>query len=370
MKKRLKSHIPTILVVICCLLFSIVPTAHDFVSSEHHIFKKWRNDLIKKVHEDHWFISYRYSNDCTIKNRPAQKDLEAAITKALQVWLQPLRDMETKQPIVNEFRYELEPPGGALHWRDFDLRLRFYCGGPKGRSGAQVFDRAEWPPLVKIDEGTDVNDPRFTFVLIHELGHAMGLGDTYIRGGNWGTRGGLDGTSGTQPAAIMAFHVFAFTNQHLTQDDENGILWLYKVNHEDLDPGDCFFPNYKFEAVPEGCVPKSPLIFEVRQGHTTFALRVLRDDENIDVNAQDHTGSTALHYAINGGYTEVIDALLAHDDILVHLKNNDGQTPVGIAREVGDKALAERLLAHPNYSLTVEPTQKLTTSWGRLKRGY
>lgn len=371
MKTLLKSHIPITLVLMGCLLFNFTPTAHDFSSDQHHVFKHWENNLIKKAHKDHWSIGYRYGDDCLPEDRPAEKDLEEAMTKALQVWLQPLRDMKTQQPIVNEFRYELEPPGGAVHWRDFDLRLLFYCQ-PKGRSGAQVFDRPEWPPFVKVDRGTDVNNPAswFTYVLIHELGHAMGLGDTYIRGENWVTKGGLSSTKGTQPAAAMAFPIFRYTNRHLSQDDVNGMIWLYKVTYEDLDPADCFFPNYTFEADPEGCVPNSPLIFEVRQGHEAFARRVLRDDENIDVNAQDHTGATALHYAISGGHTQIVEALLRRDDIFVHLKDNDGRTPVGLARETGDKDLAERLLAHPNYALNVEPAQKLATKWATLKKDY
>ena len=372
MKTLLKSHI-LITFVVGCLLFGSAPTAHDFNSSDHHVYKLWKNDLIKRAHDDHWLIGYRYGDDCLPENRPAEKDLEQAITEALQVWLQPLRDMETQQPIVNEFRYELEPPGGAFHWRDFDLRLRFYCKPPKGRtrSGALVYQIAEWPPLVKIDEGTDVNDPRFTFVLIHELGHAMGLGDTYVvRGTDLSTKGGLNFTLGTQPAAIMNSLVFLYTNQHLTQDDKNGMIWLYKVSYEDLDTADCFFPNYTFEAVPPGCVPNSPLIFEVRQGHEIFALAILEADENIDVNAQDHTGATALHYAISGGHTGLVSALLRHDDIFVHLKDNDGRTPVTVAREAGDKDLAERLLAHPNYALNAEPKHKLATKWAALKKDY
>ena len=94
------------------------------------------------------------------------------------------------------------------------------------------------------------------------------------------------------------------------------------------------------------------------------------DDENIDVNSQDHTGATALHYAISGEHTEIVEALLRHDDIFVHLKDNDGRSPVAVAREAGDPALAEHLLAHPNYALNVEPKHKLATKWASLKKDY
>ena len=373
MKHLLTSHIPITFVLMCFLWLSFIPTADDFATDEHHIFGVRENNLIKKVHEGHWDIGYTYGDDCLPENRPNQKDLEDAITKALQVWLQPLRGMKTQQPIVNAFRYQLEPPDGAINWRELDLRIRFYCGPPQGRSRALVFGFAQAviaPPSIRIDRGADVNHPHFMFTLIHELGHAMGMGDTYVRGPKWATKGGLDHTAGTQPAAIMNRHIFPHTGRHLTQDDVNGMMWLYKVTYEGLDPADCFFPNYTFEADPDGCVPKSPLIFEIKQGHETFALDILKDDENIDVNFQDDTGATALHYAIKGEHTEILEVLLAHDDILVHLKSNDGQTPVGLAREVGNKVLAERLLDHPNYALSVAPKGKLATKWASLKQRH
>ncbi len=258
MKKLLKPNVPTMLAVIGCLLFSITPTAHDFVSSEHHVFKKWRTDLIKKVHKDHWDIGYRYGDDCKVDNRPEAKDLEEAITKALQIWLQPLRDMKTKQPIVNDFRYQIQADLRIDNRKHLDLGVTFYCV-PKGRSRAGVLDNPNIPPHVEIDEGTDVNDQIFIFALIHELGHAMGLGDTYtLRVANRTTKGGLEVTRGTQPAAVMAFHLYPRTKQYLSEDDKNGIIWLYKVEYEGLDPADCFFQTTSLKRLQKAVCPSIP----------------------------------------------------------------------------------------------------------------
>ena len=402
MKKLLKPNVPIAFVVIGCLLFSVTPTAHDFVSSEHHVFKKWRTDLIKKVHKDHWDIGYRYGDDCKVDNRPEAKDLEEAITKALQIWLQPLRDMKTKQPIINDFRYQRQADLRIDNRKHLDLGVTFYCD-PKGRSGARISEDPNVPPHVVIDVGTDVNDQVFIFVLIHELGHAMGLGDTYtLRVANWTTKGGLELTRGTHPAAVMAFHVYPRTKQYLSEDDKNGIIWLYKVEYEGLDPADCFFPNYEFEKTPEGCVPKYPLIFEIRQGHEGYALRVLEDDKNIDINAQDSIGFTALHYAVKGGHILVIEALLARDELNVNLRDESGSTalhyavlkgspevlalllshpdiwirprnkagksPITLARDLGNDALVDKLKNHPNQRLAVSAKKKLATTWASLKR--
>ena len=175
-------------------------------------------------------------------------------------------------------------------------------------------------------------------------------------------------TRGTQPAAVMAFNVFIYTGHHLSEDDINGIVWLYKVTYEDLDPGDCFFPDYTFEKVPAGCVPKSPLIFELRQGHETFAVWILEQDRNIDVNARDDTGSTALHYAVLNRYTEVVDALLSHENIWIRPRNKADKSPIDLARDLGDEKMVKLLSEHPNQHLSVAAKGKLATTWASLKQ--
>ncbi len=110
--------------------------------------------------------------------------------------------------------------------------------------------------------------------LMHEMGHTFGLADTYVRGnkkGIYDSTGGLDKTAGTQPASIMA-SLFVESIElgiipkddwddlkYISQDDANGIVWLYKYYHENQPLEDCYFPDYTFQENPRGCVPISPL---------------------------------------------------------------------------------------------------------------
>ena len=407
MKKVITSDTFMTVVAVVCLWFSFLPTAYDFASLKHHMGAGGVVLLINSVHDEHWDIAYYLAEECPEDRHAQTQELEEAITFALQTWLQPLREIETQAPIVNEFRFQQLPELISFEmlqrpeWAHLDLGVNDTC--KSGLSKASVL--VHLPPRVFMRVPANI-DGRYISVLIHEIGHAFGLGDTYVDRPRKPsvTKGGLAATVGTQPAAVMSMHVFGLTPSYITEDDIDGIIWLYKAVYEDLPPEDCLFPNYTFEADPKGCVPKYPLIFEIRQGHETFALDILKDDENIDVNAQDDIGLTALHYAVRAvrnydtrvvkallkwdtinvnltdargqtplhyaiskGDVETVDMLLAHDDIFVHVRDNTGRTPVSLAREIGDTKLANRLLTHPNYSLHVEPKQKLVTTWARLK---
>ncbi len=389
-----------------CLFLSFLQNTYGFISLRHHHYLKERPDsnlLIGKVHESHWDIIYGYGDECSDEKKAEFKEFEKMMTTALQMWLQPLREINTDTPIVSDFRYHLRDKTVTFEEMEkADLSIKDFC--EVGRSGIGFDDRL--PPRIVIRRGMLLDDVLMS-ALIHEIGHAFGLGDTYIGRSDLvpsASKGGLINLIGTQPASIMGMHVHRYIPNFLTEDDKNGIVWIYKAFHEELDPEDCFFTNYKYEETPDGCVPKSPLIFEIRQGHEKFTLDILRDDVNIDINAQDGIGYTALHYgvmgqhmpvveallsrrdqninlqdergrtvlhlAISNGYAEILAALLKHKDILVHLKDNLGRTPVTVARENGDTRLAKRLLAHPNYTLPVTPQRKLATKWGSLKRRY
>jgi len=57
---------------------------------------------------------------------------------------------------------------------------------------------------------------------------------------------------------------------------------------------------------------------------TSFLLRNYPD---INVNWTDNEGWAPLHMASFNGHIEVVKRLLAHADINVNLKSDDGQTP-------------------------------------------
>ena len=338
------------------------PTARSkFISFEH---EGWNNlnIMIKKVHAPHWTIHYSYGDNCPAEQRNNDAALTAAVSEGLQMWLQPLRTYSPR-PIVNDFRYRLDADKDAA-----DFGIIFYCD--IGSSWAMTGQNS--PPRIEMHDTLNVKQVGFMTSLAHEIGHIFGLADTYIpigeRGKPGASAGGLASTKGTQPSSKMMG-----VSQHkgegiLGRDDKNGIIWLYKVFHEGLSIRDCFFSDYELEHAPLGCRPKHPLIFELKHASEKSALFVIRDDEKLDVNAQDAEGMTALHYAVSDGYERVVETLIKRDDIKPFLKNKQGQTPLQLAEKLQHDKLAQLIAAHPK-ALPVDAKGKRVTTWGEMKKG-
>ncbi len=363
-------------VLVVSPLFSIAPAAQGFSSMEH-VTKRQYNILMQVVHKDHWLIGYAYGDDCAPEEQANAAELQKTITTALQLWLQPLHDMNTAQPIVNDFRYQLN-----ADWRKVDLNVIMHC--VKGLSIARLFRGQELAtPEIEIFVERTLSGA-FKIALMHELGHAFGLADTYVGRPiqpNVST-GGLRTTVGTQPASLMSHP----NHQDdplggIGKDDENGIIWLYKHIHEDLPLEDCFFSNYELEKSPDGCRPKYPIIFEIKQAGAKYALQILREDRTLDINAVDGDGLTALHHAVMNGYAHIVSELLARDGIDTDIKDKNGKTPLQVARELGFDALVQLLSPEPEEEPEKEPEQEevvdirsvsaknnLTTMWGALKK--
>ena len=321
------------------------------------------NTMIDKVHEQHWNISYNYGDDCPAEQQDNDDALTAATTEVMQMWLQPLREY-TKKPIVADFRYHLGAERDAS-----DLTVVFHCDD---RHVSTADTSRVRPPQVDMRKGTKVTR-NFTATFLHEMGHAFGLADTYVRVADWGNpqldKGGLDSTKGTQPAALMSGNsIHKDGRPVLGQDDKNGVIWLYEVVHEGLSIRDCFFSDYELEHAPLGCRPKHPLIFELKHGIEVRVLRMLKQDENLDVNARDADGMTALHYAVLYGYKRVVEELIKHDNIKPYVGNKKGQSPMQLAKELKRDDLAQLIAAHPK-ALPVDAKGKKITTWGEIKRG-
>ena len=392
------------LVGILCL--SIAPVASGFMSLQQQRGIR-PNTMIDKVHAQHWNISYSYGGDCQPDDKNNDEALTKAITEVLQMWLEPLREY-SKKPIVADFRYLLDADRDAS-----DLTVIFHCD--ERRVSTADTSRVR-PPQVDLRKGTKVTR-NFMATFLHEMGHAFGLADTYLRVDKWGDplldKGGLDSTKGTQPASRMSGALWKGdeNNPALGKDDKNGIVWLYKVVHEGLSIRDCFFIDYELENPPLGCVPKRLLIFELKHGIEVHALRMLEEDENLDLNARDADGMTALHHAFINEYMQVVEALLSFEDIdvnvrgdkghtalhhavllkdintatdiverllgnakiKVNIRRNDGRTPAQLARDIGRFQFTKLIWEHPTAKLppwSVTSAGKLTTTWGHLKKQY
>ena len=354
------------LAVVGSLLFSMSPTADGFIAFDHFNprVRRKMNNLIRRVHKDQWVIGYAYVGPewgeggvCPPEARNNGEAIEAVITQALNAWLQPVRDLNTGKPVVSDFRFvrNLDPKNKAEN-RLNDLVITFYC--ELGISGALVGVDMAIPPALNIRQGTDVT-PKFAFHILHELGHAFGLLDTYIILRREAeelrvSRGGLDRTIGHQPASVMSgLGVIHPVPTRVTEDDANGIVWLYKFYHENLPLEDCIFPDYELETSPDGCRPKSPLIFEIKHGNEWLATTVIDEDEKTDVNARDSSGATALHYAAMKGYPKLVDKLLSHRDIDVNVRDAAGSTALFWAATRGSYGAAERLVKHKSVDVNI-----------------
>ena len=316
------------------------------------------NNLIRRVHKDQWVIGYAYMGDCPPEARNNGEAIEAVITQALNAWLQPVRDLNTGKPVVSDFRFVpnfdfKDLPGLTL----YDLNIFFFCKA--GTSVALVGVDMAIPPALNMRLGTDVT-PRFAGAILHELGHAFGLLDTYIILRREAeelrvSRGGLDRTIGHQPASVMSGLNAPHTPvpDWVSQDDANGIVWLYKFYHENLPLEDCIFPDYELEKSPDGCRPKSPLLFEIKYGNERIATKVIEEDSTTDVNAKDETGSMALHYAAMKGYPKLMEKLLWHKDIEVNAKDAEGSTALFWAATRGSYGAAERLVKHKSVDVNI-----------------
>ncbi len=314
------------------------PSATKFIAFDQYLTRY--HILMRRVHKERWDISYRYGDDCSAEKRSNAKALEQAIGTALQLWLQPVRELNTTDPVVNDFRYRQNADLSSS-----DLRVTFHC--IDGRSNARLSNTH--PPEVFLREGTTVNS-RLISSLTHEIGHAFGLDDTYLTGLHIPptSTGGLSSTVGKQPPSIMSSHLshsYRDGKIRLVEDDKRGIIWLYKFLYEDLDHEDCFFPDYVLEKAPLGCRPKYPLIFEVKHSPPRYALQLLKDDPKIDINAQDNGGMTALHYAVIYKRTEIVERLLARRDIEPALRNKQGQRALDIAQQANLTDMVKLLAA-------------------------
>ena len=365
-KHRKIPHLILILALSIYLCFSLLPATEGFITYDHFnpIVRGKMNNLIRRVHKEQWVIGYRYADNCPPAARNNGKAIEEAITKSLNAWLQPVREMNTGKPVVADFRYvpNLEIKDIA-ELELYDLTIAFFCDF--GESGALVRADEATPPEIHLHRGTRVDD-QFVNVLLHEIGHAFGLLDIYRRPELTleelrVSRGGLVRTIGHQPAAVMSGISFPRPlGTRISQDDANGIIWLYKFYHENLPLEDCIFPDYELEKAPDGCRPKYPLIFEIKHGNETFALRVINSDENTDINAKDGNGMTALQYAFIKGYSELIVKLLAFENIEVNLQDGNGMTALHHAVLQGNQDAVKALLAHENIDVNSTDGQGLT----------
>jgi len=71
-----------------------------------------------------------------------------------------------------------------------------------------------------------------------------------------------------------------------------------------------------------------------------------------DINATGIDNKVALHFAAEGGHLDIINEILARDDVTIDAASNSKRTPLHAAAIKGDVAIAKALVikgADPNY---------------------
>lgn len=87
-------------------------------------------------------------------------------------------------------------------------------------------------------------------------------------------------------------------------------------------------------------------------------------DPNIDVNAQDADGETALMMACGRGYSRsVLDELLRHPDTDANLRSNDGRTAIMIAAVDNCDGALKELLLHAKLDINAKDNEGSSKLW-------
>ena len=141
------------------------------------------NILIKKIEQREWEIRYSFVADCPEAFKQQENKLKELMTKSLQIWLQPLRELRPTKNITADFRFVRRPDVAECYDKEeankqFDAYVVFSCEGKN--SSAWLGHHSPYICIRRgavIDEGT-------SYHLAHELGHAFGLADTYVAGGS------------------------------------------------------------------------------------------------------------------------------------------------------------------------------------------
>ena len=293
--------------------------------------------LISDVKEASWLIHYGFSDNDRCRSSGVtdrdkfEQQIKESISKALELWLEPLRELDNS--IVDKFTLTLVDTA-----RDSDrekmwpkrkprklvesnatpqAKFIFYCQEKDSQSVllSYAFHNLKEAHLrydfavvgnSNPDSPNRLSDERMFMMtsLLHETGHIFGLSDTYVSGIEKSVSKQIDTgdsefTIGKQPLAIMGIAnllgVHPQNGAFITADDAEGVRWLYHLAHGDASPTECP-EDYVVEPETKGCLPRHPFILAVRNRDGSQMKKLLQDS-NLDINACDQYGNTALFYA-------------------------------------------------------------------------
>ncbi len=248
-----------------------------------------------------------------------------------------------------------------------DATIVFYCkaGSPYMHPltrNIHLYHRPQHKPENHLIPGT-----AFPFAeLLHEIGHTFGLDDTYVEVSNAGSRailhprghlkstGVSEYTIGKQVVSIMGGYPLLnlqfprYEDIAPTRDDYLGVDMMYSYVTGAIDSlAECPF-EYEVEHFPKdaagknslACRPKHPLLYAIKYKQWGVLETIINSPKyrlDVDINAQDGRGNTALHYSVIYVQHLLVKLLLAvyHKTISTTIKNNQGKTARDIAAAKG-----------------------------------
>lgn len=247
------------------------------------------NFLISRVHDESWQIAWLIDSDTCHGFTPFQRDslhvasnrIERVIEEIIREWLEPLADI-AQSALVDNFQFirldaddlisiytkstlfedQLTTEERQLidDLDSYEMAITFTC--QRGEFGELGVAYAQGILLYEVQVAGG-NDLIFqSGVLLHEVGHLLGLVDTYVRGNvhELESTGGSSENAGQQPDSVMSGG-HRYQNM-LGEDDKRGIQWLYRYYYDvGINPDDCIFNDYEAEIIPSpkgdfrGCRP-------------------------------------------------------------------------------------------------------------------
>jgi len=277
------------------------------------------------------------------------KAIEQALIEMIDIWITPMREVGeviTKKDIRVSHIEKLEKNICRLDVEDkkYHLEAIFVCGEPANEktcgtmSRALIFDANERdtdkkqgnfsiPPWLYVFDGQRAGDKYVRdnvpaiyientsfskFGLLHEIGHAFGLADTYMMGVE---------KPGQPPSVMSSTLPFLDAQGELTlaKDDIRGAQWLYNYFHNKGQEQGCLFPDYEASHDSFGgviCTPKNVLLdtikqalFHTRHGPIERAYQYVNkavwshatEDAYVCNATSDNNANSSLHLAVIGG---------------------------------------------------------------------
>ncbi len=112
-------------------------------------------------------------------------------------------------------------------------------------------------------------------------------------------------------------------------------------------------PIFKDINVKQQVTGKTLLIYAVEFNKINL-IKLLLSRNDINVNAKNNEGDTALHFATRGCFTEIMKLLLAKPDLDVNAKDNEGRVALHYAAMLGQQDSVKLLLNNKGIDINAQ----------------